>query len=230
MYFNSFPVIPYDSSGNLIFKDVTNLMRRIGLRTKVRGNALLYDTYDVKEGETPEIIAHKLYGDAKLHWVVLMVNDITDRYHQWPMSTPQFLDYINDKYDNPDGIHHYETTQDSGDTKISRLILNNLQGFKDGNSNNIFDAYYISEKKEEIVSKDKKGNPSSYKIQIEVNLELISKNNDKKFSKKFVKETTYNSIDNNFELNKYKKKLEKNLTSQILQDMNNFFDIVGNDR
>ena len=117
----------------------------------------------------------------------------------------------------------------SGDTKISRLILNNLQGFKDGNSNNIFDAYYISEKKEEIVSKDKKGNPSSYKIQIEVNLELISKNNDKKFSKKFAKETTYNSIDNNFELNKYKKKLEKNLTSQILQDMNNFFDIVGND-
>ena len=126
MYFNSFPVIPYDSSGNLIFKDVTNLMRRIGLRTKVRGNALLYDTYDVKEGETPEIIAHKLYGDAKLHWVVLMVNDITDRYHQWPMSTPQFLDYINDKYDNPDGIHHYETTQDSGDTKIKIEVFNEV--------------------------------------------------------------------------------------------------------
>ena len=64
---------------------------------------------------------------------------------------------------------------------------------------------------------------------IYVEKELISKNNDKKFSKKFAKETTYNSIDNNFELNKYKKKLEKNLTSQILQDMNIFLGIIGND-
>ena len=123
-----------------------------------------------------------------------------------------------------------EIINHSGDKKIGRDLLNNLQRFKEKKSNEIFDLYLKSEKRESIVSKDKKGNPSSYKIQIEVNLELISKNNDKKFSKKFAKETTYNSIDNNFELNKYKKKLEKNLTSQILQDMNNFFDIVGNDR
>ena len=121
MYFNSFPVIPYDSSGNLIFKDVTNLMRRIGLRTKVRGNALLYDTYDVKEGETPEIIAHKLYGDTKLHWVVLMVNNITDRYYQWPMTQPDFAEFLTDKYGagNEDSIHHYELAQTSGKTTSS---------------------------------------------------------------------------------------------------------------
>jgi hypothetical protein len=57
----------------------------------------------------------------------------------------------------------------------------------------------------------------------------MSQNNDKKFSKKFIKGTTYNSIDNNFELNRYKKKLEKNLTSQILQEINNFFAILQND-
>ena len=118
MYFDSFPVIFYDSSGDLIFKDVTNLLRRVGLRTKVRTNSLLYDTYNVKEGETPEMIAHKLYGDTELHWIILLINEVTDRYHQWPMTTPQFLDFINDKYDNPDGIHHYETTQTSGDTKV----------------------------------------------------------------------------------------------------------------
>ena len=118
----------------------------------------------------------------------------------------------------------------SGDKKIGRDLLNNLQRYKDKKSNNIFDIYLTTIKRENIVSKYKKGDPSSYKIELEVNLDLISQNNDKKFSKKFAKETTYNSIDNNFELNKYKKKLEKNLTSQILRDMNNFFDIVGNDR
>jgi hypothetical protein len=47
-----------------------------------------------------------------------MVNDITDRYHQWPKTSSQFLAYLNDKYDNPDGIHHYEITQSSGDTTL----------------------------------------------------------------------------------------------------------------
>ena len=126
MYFDSFPVIFYDSSGDLIFKDVTNLLRRVGLRTKVRTNSLLYDTYNVKEGETPEIIAHKLYGDTQLHWIILLINDITDRYHQWPMSGGQFLDYLNDKYSNPDAIHHYETTQTSGDTKVKIEVFNEV--------------------------------------------------------------------------------------------------------
>ena len=126
MYFDSFPVIPYDAKGNLEYKDVTNLLRRVGLRAKVKSNTLLYDTYDVKEGETPEIIAHKLYGDAELHWVILLINDITDRYHQWPMSGGQFLDYINDKYSNPDAIHHYETTQTSGDTKVKVEVFNEV--------------------------------------------------------------------------------------------------------
>ena len=126
MYFNSFPVIPYDSKGDLNFKDVTNLLRRVGMRTKLKTNTLLYDTYDVKEGETPEMIAHKLYGDAKLHWIILLVNDITDRYHQWPMTGGQFLDYINDKYSNVDGIHHYESTQTSGDTKVKIEVFNEV--------------------------------------------------------------------------------------------------------
>ena len=126
MYFDAFPVIPYDSKGDLNYKDVTNLLRRVGMRAKLKSNTLLYDTYNVKEGETPEIIAHKLYGDSELHWIVLLVNDVTDRYHQWPMSGGQFLDYLNDKYSNPDAIHHYETTQTSGDTKVKIEVFNEV--------------------------------------------------------------------------------------------------------
>ena len=126
MYFASFPVIPYDSKGDLIFKDVTNLLRRVGIRTKLKSNALLYDTYNVKEGETPEMIAHKLYGDSELHFVIMLINDITDRYHQWPMSLPQFQEFINDKYDDPDGIHHYESTQTSGYTKVKIEVFNEV--------------------------------------------------------------------------------------------------------
>ena len=125
MYFDNFPVIIYDSVGQGKYKDVTNLLRRVALRSKVKSNALVFDTYDVKEGETPEIIADKLYRDPELHWVILLINDITDRYHQWPMSTPQFLAFINDKYDNVDGVHHYEIAQDSGDIKTKIEVYKN---------------------------------------------------------------------------------------------------------
>jgi hypothetical protein len=86
---------------------------------------MLFDTYKLREGETPEIIAHKLYGDPELHWIVMLVNNVIDRYHDWPMSTPQFNSYLNQKYvdsdGNPDtsGVHHYEIEQTSGDTKVT---------------------------------------------------------------------------------------------------------------
>ena len=118
MYFNNFPLIPYDATGTGELKVVTNLLRRVGVRAKVKANTMLYDTYDVRNGETPESIAFKLYDDAELHWVVLLVNDITDRFHDWPLTEAQFLQFIKDKYTNVDAIHHYEISQESGDTSI----------------------------------------------------------------------------------------------------------------
>jgi len=116
MYFNSFPAILYDSKGDNNFKIVTNLLRRVAIRTKVKANTALFDTYEVREGESPESIAWKLYGDVDYHWIVLMMNDITDRYHEWPLSTPQFLSFLSEKYSDPNGTHHYEISQTSGET------------------------------------------------------------------------------------------------------------------
>ncbi len=77
-----------------------------------------FDNYDVKEGETPETIAYKWFGDSEFHWVVLMTNNITDRYYQWPLSQPQFQTHLEDKYGvgNIDATHHYEVSQTSGPT------------------------------------------------------------------------------------------------------------------
>ena len=118
MYFENFPVIQFASVKGVEPKIVTNLLRRVALRAKVKENTMMFDTYDVIEGETPEMIAHKLYGDAELHWIVCMTNDIVNRFHDWPMNTNQFLSYVRDKYDNPNAVHHYEISQTSGDTTL----------------------------------------------------------------------------------------------------------------
>ena len=79
----------------------------------------------------PEHLAHKLYGDAELHWIILLINNITDVYRDWPMSYTNFLRFVTDKYDNPDAIHHYIIYQSSGkDTVKINIGLNDKSHYE----------------------------------------------------------------------------------------------------
>ena len=113
MYFGNFRKIAY-SLDKRYFKSVTDIMSRVKIRDGILDNITLYNKYDVKSGETPENIAFKHFGNPELHWVILLTNNIQDRYYDWPMSESDFELFIKDKYSNPDGIHHYEITQSSG--------------------------------------------------------------------------------------------------------------------
>ena len=117
-YFSKFPLMAYDMANNGVYKLLPNILRRVKLRSGIRSGSFLFDNYDVKDGERPEDIAYKWFGDAEYHWVILMTNNITDRYYQWPLSQPQFQEYLKDKYGSgsEDAVHHYEKTQDSGKT------------------------------------------------------------------------------------------------------------------
>ena len=114
-YFDQFPLIDYNLSGvngNTI--EVTDIFRRVKARNKIADNVTLFDNYDVAEGENPEDVAYKLYGEADYFWVITLVNNIVNRYYDWPLDSFSFQEYVKDKYSNPDGIHHYEVTQSSG--------------------------------------------------------------------------------------------------------------------
>ena len=117
----------------------------------------------------------------------------------------------------------------SGEKEISRLIFKNLERFKNNKSSNVYNVNFISTEENIVATKDKKGNASSYKITIMVDFNLNNESNDKNFNKKFIKETIYNSMDNKFELNQYKKYIKKNMTSQIVQDIQVFLNIIEND-
>lgn len=126
MYFDMIPKIYYDSKANDKYDLLTNLMTRVKLRTDIKDDIFDYDYYDVIDGETPEIIAHKYYDNPELHWTILIANDIVDYYRDWPMTTQRFEEYVKDKYENPQDVHHYEISQTSGDTtKTINVGLNN---------------------------------------------------------------------------------------------------------
>ena len=118
MYFSRFPLRVYDMKGNGVYKLLPDILRRVKLRSGIKAGAFIFTEYDVRDGEKPEDVAVKWFGDPEYHWVILMTNNITDRFYEWPMTQPQFQNFIEDKYGiaSIDSIHHYEITQTSGRT------------------------------------------------------------------------------------------------------------------
>jgi len=118
-YFDMFPNIYYSAKGDGKFTIMKDIMSRVKLIAGVKENILGFDYYDVQDGETPEMIAHKYYGDPNLHWTILVANDVIDYYEDWPMSTQRFEEFVFNKYSNPQAVHHYEITQTSGDASVT---------------------------------------------------------------------------------------------------------------
>lgn len=108
MYFKSMPYTFYTLDDYKTAQLITNIMTRVVLSDEAKNLMSAYDEYDIKDGETPEILAAKLYNDANLHWIILHVNEIIDPRYEWPLSTNNLLKYCQSKYTNINGVHHYE--------------------------------------------------------------------------------------------------------------------------
>jgi hypothetical protein len=111
MYFEEFPNFLYDFDVNGKRKAMlmTDITRNVRFRRDILSNITVYDEYDIIDGETPEIIAEKFYGDAQYHWVVMLANNRFDYINDFPLDYPRLSAYIEDKYGSAaDSIHHYE--------------------------------------------------------------------------------------------------------------------------
>ena len=96
-YFNSLPLTTVRSEDGT-YKSYRNLMTRLSVIPSILKNPLVYYTYDIQEGDTPEIVAHKYYGDPFRYWIVLFANESLDPQWDWPLSSNQLQDYIENKY------------------------------------------------------------------------------------------------------------------------------------
>ena len=77
---------------------VTNLITRFSFEKKFKENSSVFQKYDIRDGDTPESIAYKLYGSAEKHWIVLAMNDIIDPQYDWPLDQITLGNFVNSKY------------------------------------------------------------------------------------------------------------------------------------
>jgi hypothetical protein len=116
MYFATLPAVRYTDLENANLTStvvLTNILTRSSFLRDIMNNTSVYYDYQIKDNETPEIIADKLYGDVNRHWIVLMFNQILDPFYSFPLTGTQLDDYITNKYQqslalSQTTIHHYE--------------------------------------------------------------------------------------------------------------------------
>jgi hypothetical protein len=129
-YFDTLPkLIKIDNNGNALV--LTNLLARASILKTFFDNPVVYYNYDLQEGDTPEIIAHKYYGDVYRYWIVLYTNTIIDPQWQWPVNSDVFSKMLVDKYpsiNTASTIKKYQkvVTQydvNTGTTTVNEIVI-----------------------------------------------------------------------------------------------------------
>lgn len=110
MYFQKFPLTLYSLDNRQSVQVIQNFLLRLVISDEIKNNFSVYDEYDIKDGETPEILSFQFYGDTNLHWLILHLNEIHDPRFDWPLDTYNFKRFVDGKYYSSDAIHHYENT------------------------------------------------------------------------------------------------------------------------
>ena len=111
---NRLPELLYNISSKPLDPDfllVKNIWRRAQVLIEYKSETTLFTEITVGDGEKPEDIATRYYSNPFFNWTILVINDITDYYNQWPRSIVQLQDYINSKYTNPQATKHHVTTE-----------------------------------------------------------------------------------------------------------------------
>ena len=112
MYFQKFPAMYYDFTGpdgEVVSKIVTDITLNVRARKALVQAAVLYDTYDIKDGETPEVVASKFYGVSLYHWIIMLLNERYNVVTDWPMPSSAIEPYAVKKYgaNHLYDIHHW---------------------------------------------------------------------------------------------------------------------------
>ena len=97
------------------FSLVKNLFKRAKLREDIFQDLTFFTKYSVVGDDRPDNVAHEIYNDASLDWIVLISNNIINVQSEWPLSQADFNTYVTEKYNDEttlySGIHHYESRE-----------------------------------------------------------------------------------------------------------------------
>lgn len=97
-YFNYFPKTVYNTEDGGTIQTITNLTSKFTFANEFKNNSALFYQYAITDGETPEMLAHKIYNSPERHWIILAFNDIFNPVIDWPLEQRSLSNLIDIKY------------------------------------------------------------------------------------------------------------------------------------
>ena len=97
-YFSYFPSVEHDLKQNGTFVTVSNILKRFKIHDDVRDLTEIFYPYQLQDGDRPDVVAEKYYGNANYAWLVLFSNNIVDPVKEWPLYGTDFRNYLVTKY------------------------------------------------------------------------------------------------------------------------------------
>ena len=199
MYFSIIPNISYDEKpikypfSESDFVTAKNFFRRYKINDDVFSNAVYFKKYTIVDGERPDSLADKLYGDPFYDWIILLTNNMVNAQYDWPMTNYEIYKTLESEYDDPyTEIHHYE-------------ILEDFDRYKKGTwvDKNFYDSTHKFYNKDTGTFINKVGNTIATAIPV---AEHFTKENLKKREIYLLKPRYFNKFVEDFKKqNKYKK-------------------------
>lgn len=125
-YFRNLPNIQYESflSNKQSSQDyilIKNIFRRCKIRDDLKNIFTVFNKYEIKDGQRPELVALEVYGSVEYDWIVITTSGITNIRNDWPLSNKDLFNYCQRIYDDINEIHHYETIEIKDDR--GRIVL-----------------------------------------------------------------------------------------------------------
>ena len=116
MYFSLLPNISYDEKpinypfSESDFVTAKNFFRRYKINDDIFSFATFFKKYAIMDGERPDSLADKAYGDPFYDWVILLTNNMVNAQYDWPMTNYELQKVLESEFDNAyTEVHHYET-------------------------------------------------------------------------------------------------------------------------
>ena len=119
-FFKHIPNIEYDFKSDGKYYLAKDLFRKVSVWNYLQEGVAGYSYYRINEGERPDVVASKLYGDATLYWTFWLVNENLQDHSDWPKSQRLFQKFLDRKYSgkclvatNPTDIVSYDHTEET---------------------------------------------------------------------------------------------------------------------
>ena len=121
MFFNIVPNIEYDEKpisypfSESDFVVAKNFFRRYKINDDIFQYAVFFKKYTIKDGERPETLAEKIYGNQFYDWVILLTNNMVNAQYDWPRTNYEIYKMVEEEFDDPySEISHYEIKETIG--------------------------------------------------------------------------------------------------------------------